>query len=208
MMINKRFLLPALLVLFSSIALADIELSVEQVQAFNDGGCFYVVATPTNGETIDNYVLAFNTDAGTDLGNPPLDTTVSGLTPQADFVSFVGGWSHVGQGDFGITESFPVAQFTYETNSPQSVTFEITNVTTFNTAGGNLDSSNGLVIPSIADSSVVFAHANTMFSGVCAPYQAVPEPSSFLFLTLVLSGWSWKKRRQRIAQRYQLENPQ
>ena len=174
---------------------ADIELTVEQAQAFEDGGCFYVVATPTNGETINNYVFNFST---TSMDNLSIDWANSGLTRQAqDLTGIFGGWTHVRADDgnlpdvpFGIQQQFVVAQFTYETSSPGSVSFQTNSQTSFDTSAGNLSSAgtspNRLVLPAFADGTGVFSHASTMFSGNCAAFVPVPEPSSFMFLSLIL----------------------
>lgn len=216
----QTLLIGSLIGCVSSTCSADVELSIQQAQPFSNGGCFYVVATAVN-EAPDfemrNYGLELSV-SGMNLSNlssgfPPTTTAweFSGLTGAATLLSPPP--TFVQTSDFNIRDSFVVAQIEYDTTTPTAVSFEFVDAasssgdgTIFSTSNGDYSTSNSsptrLVLPGAANASNVFAgHDPGMYtSGGCADFVAVPEPSSFLFLTFLFSGWSWKKRRQRIAQ--------
>lgn len=205
---------------------ANVELSVQGVQAYSNGGCFYLVATPTEGETMNNYALALNV-TGMSINNlfpsgfPPNPTgwEYNGITPAATTVGNPP--EFVQQTDFSISQSFAVAQFVYDTATPAAVSFEVLGASATPTPNGSVGTSFGtdageyvtddsfpitsssvpkLIVPSVANASNLFAHQAGVYPGVCQDLVPVPEPSGFMFVAIAVSGWTWHRRRTTVTQ--------
>ncbi len=192
---------------------ANVELSIEQAQAHSNGGCFYLVATPTEGETMQNYTIVPNV-SGMTITNFSSAWEYNGITGNATGFGSPTAYAQLGTNPFSISDSFVVAQFEYVTSTPESVSFGLIGAsvgdrgTTFDTSAGNYVTDNSfpisasgvpkLILPPVANNSGALAHdpGSTYTLGTCQDFVPVPEPSSFLFLSLVMSGWMWKRRRQ------------